>query len=102
MPDTDSTQKEIGPPRFIAHFSQDDLTEFDTKLRRKIDYRLLPMLIVMYILDHLCRNNIAFARISGPGGKGLEHDLRLSSTQYQTAVSVFFIGYLFMQGMFPR
>jgi hypothetical protein len=93
---------ETGPPGFIAHLSPAELAQFGTKLRRKIDCRLLPMLMVMYVLDQLDRNNIAFARIAGKGGKGLEYELKLSSTEYQTAISVFFIGYLFMQGALLR
>lgn len=38
------------------------------------------------------RNNIAAARLAG-----LERDLKLSSTEFQTAVSILFVGYLLMQ-----
>jgi hypothetical protein len=76
----------IIPPDFVAQLSPEAKAEFDSKLRRKIDYRLLPMLILMYVLNYLDRNNIASARIAGPGGKGLEDELGLSSTQYQVSV----------------
>lgn len=38
------------------------------------------------------RNNIAAAKLAG-----LEEDLGLSSTEYETAVSILFVGYLLMQ-----
>lgn len=38
------------------------------------------------------RNNIAAARLAG-----LERDLNLSSVEFQTAVSILFVGYLLMQ-----
>jgi len=47
----------------------------------------------MYILNYLDRNNIAAARLAG-----LEKDLKLHGSQYQTSVSILFVGYLLMQG----
>lgn len=61
-------------------------------LVRKIDLRLLPMVILMYILNYLDRNNIAAARLAG-----LESDLSLTGTQYLTALSILFVGYILMQ-----
>ena len=45
-----------------------------------------------YIMNYLDRNNIAAARLAG-----LEDELQLHGTQYQTAVSILFVGYLLMQ-----
>ncbi|KAL1869186.1 hypothetical protein VTK73DRAFT_3322 [Phialemonium thermophilum] len=64
----------------------------EKKLKRKIDLRLMPCIIIMYILNYIDRNNIAAARLAG-----LERDLHLSSVQFQTAVSILFVGYLLMQ-----
>ena len=50
---------------------------------RKIDLRLLPMVILMYIMNYLDRNNIAAARLAG-----LEEDLRLSSTEFNVCFPV--------------
>lgn len=55
------------------------------------------MLILMYIMNYLDRNNIASARLAGlqdPHSKG---GLDLTSTQYLTALSILFVGYLLMQ-----
>lgn len=46
----------------------------------------------MYVMNYLDRNNIAAARLAG-----LEEELNLSSTQYLTALSILFVGYLLMQ-----
>jgi hypothetical protein len=46
----------------------------------------------MYWLNYLDRNAIALARLND-----LEEDLNLDSTQYQTCVSILFIGYLLGQ-----
>lgn len=46
----------------------------------------------MYWLNYLDRNAIALARLNR-----LEKELRLTSTQYQTCVSILFVGYILGQ-----
>lgn len=47
---------------------------------------------LMYWLNYLDRNAIALARLND-----LEEDLNLTSTQYQTCVSILFVGYIIGQ-----
>ncbi|KAF2790438.1 MFS general substrate transporter [Melanomma pulvis-pyrius CBS 109.77] len=61
-------------------------------LVKKLDRRIMPMLWSMYWLNYLDRNAIALARLND-----LEEDLNLDSTQYQTCVSILFVGYLLGQ-----
>ncbi|KAJ5743211.1 hypothetical protein N7533_010313 [Penicillium manginii] len=79
-------------PAYVAGLSPEDREKAERALVRKIDLRLLPMLIIMYILNYLDRNNIAAARLAG-----LESDLGLHGNQYATCVSILFVGYLLMQ-----
>lgn len=67
-------------PELLRDISPDELQSLERKLVRKIDIRLLPMLILMYILNYLDRNNIAAARLAGK--VGLQKSLGLSSQQY--------------------
>jgi MFS family permease len=46
----------------------------------------------MYWLNYLDRNAIALARLND-----IEEDLNLTSTQYQTCVSILFVGYIIGQ-----
>ncbi|KAI7657534.1 MFS transporter [Hortaea werneckii] len=62
---------------------------------RKIDFRLLPPVIIMYIMNYLDRNNIATARLSGE--EGLQEGLNMTDQQYETCVSILFVGYILMQ-----
>jgi hypothetical protein len=64
-------------------------------LVKKLDRWIMPMLWSMYWLNYLDRNAIALARLDD-----LEKDLKLTSTQYQTCVSILFVGYLL--GQIPR
>ncbi|EON66851.1 hypothetical protein W97_06253 [Coniosporium apollinis CBS 100218] len=61
-------------------------------LVRKLDRWIMPMLWSMYWLNYLDRNAIALARLDD-----LEEDLGLSSTEYQTCISILFVGYLLGQ-----
>ncbi|KAK6197952.1 transporter of nicotinic acid [Scheffersomyces amazonensis] len=79
-------------PESLQGLTQDELRELDRKTTRKIDLRLMPMLIYIYILNYLDRNNIASARLGG-----LEEDLGLVGSQYQTAISILFVGYITFQ-----
>ncbi|KAH7042650.1 vitamin H transporter [Macrophomina phaseolina] len=61
-------------------------------LVRKLDWRIMPTLWAMYFLNYLDRNAIAQARLDD-----LEDDLDLHGSQYNTAISILFVGYLLMQ-----
>jgi MFS family permease len=53
---------------------------------------LLRRLWLMYWLNYLDRNAIALAKIND-----IQEDLNLSGTQYQTCVSILFVGYILGQ-----
>ncbi|CAF1089412.1 unnamed protein product [Adineta steineri] len=61
----------------------------DKKLLRKLDLHLIPTMTLLYILSYLDRVNIGQAKIDG-----LMESLKLTSTQYNTCLSVFFITYI--------
>lgn len=50
---------------------------------RKVDYRLLPMLTLLYVLAFLDRGNIGNAKIAG-----MMEDLNLTGGQYNIALTV--------------
>lgn len=82
----------IAKPEILQKYTEEEIDEIHKKVTRKVDRRLLPMLVVLYILNYLDRNNIASARLGG-----LEDDLNLAGNQYQTCVSILFVGYILMQ-----
>ena len=65
---------------------------FEKKFVRRIDLRLMPLLILMYLNNFLDRASLAQARLGG-----LEEDLGMSGTDFNLAVSMLFVGYLTMQ-----
>ncbi|KAJ4412250.1 hypothetical protein N0V91_000719 [Didymella pomorum] len=74
-----------------GHLSAEEL-EIEKKLRRKIDARIMPVLITIYLMNYIDRNNYAAARL-----QGLEADLGLTGDEYQTGLSILFVGYILMQ-----
>ncbi|KAH7079433.1 MFS transporter-like protein [Paraphoma chrysanthemicola] len=58
-------------------------------LVKKLDLYMLPILWLMYFLNFLDRNAIVNGKLNG-----LDKDLKLKGTEYNTCVSIFFVGYL--------
>ena len=69
------------------------LAVIDAKAERslvwKFDLRILPLLAVMYLFNSLDKSNLGNAKTAG-----LEADLGLVGTQYNTILSVFFVPYV--------
>jgi hypothetical protein len=63
----------------------------ERNLLRKLDFRT-AYLVLIYILNQMDRNNAAAARL-----RGLEEDLGMKGTQFNTLISSLYIGYVFMQ-----
>lgn len=70
-------------PEILRQFTSDELLAMEKTIVRRIDFRTLPILVVLFIMNILDRNTIANARLGG-----LEAELGMSDTQYQTALMV--------------
>ncbi|KAK5821843.1 major facilitator superfamily domain-containing protein [Linnemannia elongata] len=62
------------------------------KLRRKIDWHLIPLIAVLYLCSFLDRVNIGNAKVAG-----IAHDINLTPSEYNWALSIFFIGYVLFE-----
>lgn len=62
-------------------------TEIRHRLYNKVAWRLLPLLLLMYIVSFLDRINVGFAKLQMAGSIGL------SDAQYGLGAGIFFIGY---------
>jgi Zn-finger domain-containing protein len=79
------------PPARINESVSEDSTLDEKRERlliRKIDYHILPLVVLLYLFSFLDRVNIGNARLYG-----LEEDLGLVGNQYQVAVSILFVTY---------
>lgn len=59
---------------------------------RRLDYKLLPGLSLLYLLSFLDRSNVGNARI-----EGLTTDLKISGNEYLFGLTIFFIGYVLFE-----
>ncbi|OLN87986.1 putative transporter C11D3.18C 1 [Colletotrichum chlorophyti] len=89
------TASDPTPQEWGQYFSNQDEAwhkEKDKSVLRRVDRRLMPTLVVMYLLNFLDRSNLAQARQGT-----LERDLGMTGTDFNLATSIFFVGYLLMQ-----
>lgn len=95
-----SAKTEVGQETSLEHVMYSDFAsrsvqwkqEQEALLLKKIDWRLMPLLTLIYLLNYLDRANLAQARQGS-----LEKDLGMTGSDYNLATSIFFVGYLFMQ-----
>ncbi|KAK6397494.1 hypothetical protein LTR65_006471 [Meristemomyces frigidus] len=66
--------------------------EAEKKLLRKIDFRLIPPLWLLFMLAFLDRTNIGNARI-----QGMTKDLKMEGNDYNIALFIFFIPYILFE-----
>src|SRR3954451_19856731 len=65
--------------------------DLQTQTMRKVAARLIPVLLVLYIIAYLDRVNVTFAQ------DRLQEDLGFSSAVYGFGAGVFFIGYFLLE-----
>jgi hypothetical protein len=63
-----------------------------TRLNRKLDFRVLPPLFVLYFFSYLDRGNMGNAKI-----QGLEKSLGMVRQDYSIALCIFFIPYVLLE-----
>jgi len=92
----DSKRKDESDPVSAASGSETDEIEDggvnEKALLRKIDWRLLPAVGILYLLSFLDRSNVGNARI-----EGLTDDLHMTGNQYLTGLTLYFIGYVIFE-----
>jgi hypothetical protein len=58
------------------------------RILKKVDFRLVPLLSILYLVAFIDRSNIGNAKIAG-----LDVTINLEGLRYNTAVTMFFISY---------
>ncbi|PGH28378.1 hypothetical protein GX50_08886 [[Emmonsia] crescens] len=82
---TDSDNTSPYPSEVLS----DEQIKLDRKMLLKLDFLLVPMMGMLYLLAFLDRANIGNARVAG-----LQNDLGISDLQYQTAITVTYVPYI--------
>ncbi|KAI0555423.1 MFS transporter-like protein [Xylaria curta] len=86
----DDPKKDIEQPDRFGSYAKVDPKEI--ALVRKLDLYMMPTLWLMYFLNFLDRNAIVNGKLNH-----IDKDLGLVGSQYNTCVSIFFVGYITAQ-----
>ncbi|KAL4922978.1 uncharacterized protein BDV17DRAFT_296792 [Aspergillus undulatus] len=84
-----------GSSTFMTVFNSYDeelVRAAEARLRRKVDARVLPLIVLIYLFTYLDRNSITQVRLYG-----LQRDAGVKGAQYQTAISFFSASHIVMQ-----
>src|SRR5262250_2893110 len=68
-----------------------DLPEVGIRARRRVAYRLLPFVFLLYMINYIDRVNVSFANLN------MSADLGFSDRAYGLGVGLFFIGYVLFE-----
>ena len=66
-------------------------SETERRVFAKVAWRLMPLLIVAYILNYLDRNNISFAALT------MNREVGLTATQFGRGAGILFLGYCLLE-----
>lgn len=66
-------------------------SELSPALLRKLTLRLLPFLILIYLVAYIDRSNVGVAKLT------MQDDINLSNSAYGLGAGLFFIGYFFFE-----
>lgn len=64
---------------------------FEQQVMKKMAWRLMPLLIVMFLISFIDRQNVGFAKLE------MVHALGMTEASYGLGASLFFIGYLIFE-----
>jgi len=91
--DPENDLKPQNPEGKADHFGTNTVySPEETKLVRKLDWHIMPIVFCMYFMNKLDQNAIANARLDG-----FEADLGLVGNQFNVCVSVLYAGYTLIQ-----
>ncbi|KAL4967813.1 major facilitator superfamily domain-containing protein [Aspergillus stella-maris] len=86
--DSDGHDEESRQRGFLSESDK----RIERKLVHKLDHLVLPMISLAFFLSIIDRSNYGAARL-----QHLEADLHMSDAQFQTGLSVFYVGYILFQ-----
>ncbi|KAF8653320.1 hypothetical protein AX16_004020 [Volvariella volvacea WC 439] len=76
-----------------GHQERADIATLERKTIRQVDFRILPLLGILYALAVIDRSNLGIARVVG-----MDHDLGLSiGSRYSILSAIYFVPYIFFQ-----
>lgn len=75
-------------PESLAGLSREEMAKVEKRAILKLDLIIMPAITILYILNYLDRQNLAASKLAN-----IEEDLSLTTQQFNTAISILFVGY---------
>ncbi|KAF2761118.1 MFS general substrate transporter [Pseudovirgaria hyperparasitica] len=76
----------------LRDLSDDQMQALDKRIVKILDWRMMPIITLMFLMSYLDRINVSNARLAG-----LQDDLHMSDTIWNAGISTFYVGYLIGQ-----
>ncbi|GME50549.1 Vitamin H transporter [Neofusicoccum parvum] len=86
------------PDAYLAQFpllqakTPGELAALDRSVVKKLDWRFLPIVSLMLLMNYLDRINVSNARLAG-----MQQDLHMSDAMWSAGISLFYVGYIASQ-----
>ncbi|KAI5272057.1 MFS transporter [Aureobasidium subglaciale] len=72
--------------------SEEELAVLNKRVLRKLDWKFLPCITAMLLMNYLDRINVSNARLAG-----MQEDLGMNDVLWSTGISMFYVGYIISQ-----
>ncbi|KAG9518634.1 major facilitator superfamily transporter, partial [Aureobasidium melanogenum] len=72
--------------------SDEELAVLNKKVLKKLDWKFLPCITAMLLMNYLDRINVSNARLAG-----MQTDLGMNDVMWSTGISMFYVGYIISQ-----
>ncbi|KAG9856100.1 major facilitator superfamily transporter, partial [Aureobasidium melanogenum] len=72
--------------------SDEELAVLNKKVLKKLDWKFLPCITAMLLMNYLDRINVSNARLAG-----MQADLGMNDVMWSTGISMFYVGYIISQ-----
>ena len=67
------------------------LDELGQRTLRRVRNRIMPLIVLLYFIAYLDRNNVGFAKLT------MSEDIGLSASAYGLGAGIFFLGYALLE-----
>ncbi|TPX11277.1 uncharacterized protein E0L32_001095 [Thyridium curvatum] len=85
----DLAEETVPRPESIANMSDAEIQAMETSMVRKMDMVIMPIMGILYILNYVDRSALAATKVYG-----IMEDLNMTNTDFATAISILFAGYI--------
>ncbi|EUC41932.1 hypothetical protein COCMIDRAFT_29378 [Bipolaris oryzae ATCC 44560] len=76
----------------LVNKTEDELKALNKAVLKKLDWKFLPCITIMLLMNYLDRINVSNARLAG-----MQEDLGMTDVEWSAGISLFYVGYIISQ-----